>query len=413
MKKILLLIITMIPFNLLQGQENGYYRIKNRWLNTYINTEKALVCSEILPGWHSAIWSLEKVPNTNNFKIKNYWRGTYLNVEYGLGCSNILSAWQSAQWVLEKVEGTNFYRLKNVWLPKQYLNVETGKLRSSEILNGWWSAMWTLEPIKFQSSPQTPPPVATPPSRPKVWAVCIGVSDYAQNLNVAGLNDLTYCHIDAEKMYNFFRSTEGGSVPANQLSLLTNKQATKENILRECNRIFTQAAETDLIIFYFSGHGGRNLFCTHDNSLQHNELKNIIYGSKAKKKLCIADACHAGSWNKASLVDKAISSTQATDMYYEALGNSGDGIALFMASQTNETSIDDFELRQGLFTYYYIEGLKGFADTDFDKIITVQELYDYVKKKVSTRALAKWNNAQNPVLNGTFDHSMPVGVRVK
>jgi uncharacterized caspase-like protein len=141
-------------------------------------------------------------------------------------------------------------------------------------------------------------------------------------------------------------------------------------------------------------------------------LKNVIYNVKAKKKICVADACHSGSWNKNSTyAKKSLNAQQATDLYYESLASSGNGIALFMASQSNETSIDDHELRQGLFTYFYIEGLKGNADSDFDRVITIQELYDYVKKKVSSRAVARFGNAQNPVLNGTFDHSMPVGVR--
>jgi tetratricopeptide (TPR) repeat protein len=248
--------------------------------------------------------------------------------------------------------------------------------------------------------------------KPKVWAVIVGISDYAEDLNYQGLNDLTFCHKDAEQVFSFLRSAEGGATPSNQIALLTNSSATKENILQKCNRIFQQAAENDLIIFYFSGHGGENLFCAYDGSIKHGELKNIIYASKAKKKLCVADACHAGSWDKNSTyASKALNPNQTANLYYEALGNSGDGIALFMASQTNEISIDDYELKQGLFTYYYLDGLKGNADANYDRIITIQELYDYVKKKVSIRGLGKWNKSQNPALNGTFDHSMPVGIR--
>lgn len=250
-------------------------------------------------------------------------------------------------------------------------------------------------------------------TRPKIWAVCVGVSDYSQELNYAGLQDLTYCNIDAKKVYDFFKSPNGGSVPTSSISLLMDKEATSNKIISECRRIFGQASEGDLIIFYFSGHGGVNLFCTHDGHLKHEELKSVIYNSPARKKICIADACHAGSWNKNStFMKKSSLISQREDLLYQSLAASGSGVALLMASQSDETSIDDYEFKQGLFTYYLLEGLNGYADKNNNKVITISELYGYLKNKVSVRGLARWNNPQTPQLNGDYDANMPVGVSV-
>jgi hypothetical protein len=76
-------------------------------------------------------------------------------------------------------------------------------------------------------------------SKIKVWAICVGVSDYSTVLNDEGLNDLTFCHVDAEKVKEFLHSPEGGAIPSNQISLLTNANATKDNILNECSRLYT------------------------------------------------------------------------------------------------------------------------------------------------------------------------------
>ena len=40
------------------------------------------------------------------------------------------------------------------------------------------------------------------------------------------------------------------------------------------------------------------------------------------------------------------------------------------------------DLGHGVFTYYLLDGLKGKADLDADGIITVDEAYTYVSKKV-------------------------------
>lgn len=77
-----------------------------------------------------------------------------------------------------------------------------------------------------------------------------------------------------------------------------------------------------------------------------------------------------------------------------------------MSSKAEETSIEYRGLRQGVFSYYLIKGLKGEANKDNDKIITVTELYDYVKQNVQTYTSYK----QTPVINGNYDKNMPIAV---
>jgi Caspase domain/WG containing repeat len=249
----------------------------------------------------------------------------------------------------------------------------------------------------------------------KVWVLIVGISDYP------GISDdLTYCDDDARNIFNFLKTPQGGMIPDNQIKLLVDQNATYENITEWSEKIFSQANENDLLLFFFSGHGAVGNFYVNDEKgngafLPHTTLRNIMNQSKAKKKICIADACHSGSWEKAkkelASAGKNLSNDEMIRLYYSSLTNAGNGLALFMSCQEDETSIDDRELGQGLFTYYYIQGLKGDADKNRDKIITIEELYNYVKEKVSERSLTRWKNAQTPKLKGTFDHDMPIGVR--
>ena len=92
--------------------------------------------------------------------------------------------------------------------------------------------------------------------------------------------------------------------------------------------------------------------------------------------------------------------------YYTAFDNSDGGTALLMSSKGEEYSLEDKGLRQGIFSHYLIRGLKGEADKNGNKIVTIQELYDYVYKKVRNYT----GNAQSPTLSGEFDSRMPVAV---
>ena len=63
-------------------------------------------------------------------------------------------------------------------------------------------------------------------------------------------------------------------------------------------------------------------------------------------------------------------------------------------------------LRSGVFSHFLIKGLKGEADADHDKIVSIVELFNYVSGKVSRYTAG----AQTPVLTGKYDGRLPVGV---
>lgn len=239
-------------------------------------------------------------------------------------------------------------------------------------------------------------------TKPNVYALIVGISDYKS------IKDLNFCDDDANKIYEFLRSPQGGEVPDNQISVLINNQATKASILSSMETLFAEATEKDLVIFFFSGHGSAGgSFCPYDQNrgvtLSYGEISTTLLNCKAKHKLCVADACYSGGLNPEMFKFGLKSST---DIYYEALQSSIGGTALMLSSRSVEVSLEMPELGQGAFSYYYIEGLKGYADVNKNGIVSIEELYEYVKRKVQN----KTNGNQNPVLNGKYDSNMPIGV---
>jgi hypothetical protein len=235
----------------------------------------------------------------------------------------------------------------------------------------------------------------------KIWAVVVGVARY-QHMPV-----LKYTDDDAYQMFAFLKSPEGGALPDKQVKVLIDEEANRNNILRTMRQVFLKADENDVVLLYFSGHGLEGSFIPSDfdgfnNKLSHDDVKAIFKESKAKHKLCIADACHSGSMLAARSGNNYDPSLKR---FYTALADTRGGTALLLSSKGEEFSLEDQGLRQGIFSHFTIRGLKGEADADGNKVVTIRELYNFVSSKVKNYTA----NVQNPVLIGDFDDNMPVG----
>jgi hypothetical protein len=235
----------------------------------------------------------------------------------------------------------------------------------------------------------------------RVWALVVGVGRYAH------MPALKYTDDDAYHFYSFLKSPEGGALKDEQVRVLIDEDATRDNILRTMRQLFMKADENDVVMLYFSGHGLEGSFIPVDydgynNKLQHEDIKAIFEESKAKHKICMADACFSGSL----LAMKGATIDAALNKYYKEFESTKGGMALLMSSKSQEYSLEDHGLRSGIFSHYMIKGLKGEADTDKNKIITIKELYDFTYKNVKTYTAG----AQTPSISGNYDPKMPISV---
>lgn len=234
----------------------------------------------------------------------------------------------------------------------------------------------------------------------KVWAVVIGVSSYSH------MPALKYTDDDAYRMFAFLKSPEGGALSDNQIRILIDEDATSSNIRNTMKEVFSKAGENDLVMLYFSGHGLKGSFLPIDfdgfnNKLFHDEINEILGQSKAKYKLCIADACHSGS-----LLAMKGTAENALSKYYQTLAQAEAGTALIMSSKSNETSLESSGLRQGVFSHFLIRGLKGEADQNGNKIVSVGELFSFIYDNVRDYTGLR----QSPLIKGDYDEDMTVGV---
>lgn len=235
----------------------------------------------------------------------------------------------------------------------------------------------------------------------KVFAIIVGVASYQH------MPSLKYTDDDAYQLYAFLKSPEGGAIPDHQIKILIDEGATDQTIRKELKYIASLADANDVILLYLSGHGIDGAYAPGDfdgykNHLPYEDILAELNKSKAKHKLFIADACHSGSMIAASRSPLHIS----MENFYNAYNAAESGTAILMSSKKDEVSLEYGGLRQGIFSHFLIKGLKGMADTNKDKLVTINELYQYISSQVKSYT----NHAQTPSITGDYDKNMPVAM---
>ncbi|MEY3052766.1 MAG: hypothetical protein RLY31_2551 [Bacteroidota bacterium] len=298
-------------------------------------------------------------------------------------------------------------RIQGLWEKGRPKQGQTGVVPSE-------STPWVVpdtEPVPAAVSDQTRQEAMSATDRQpgmRVWAVVIGISHYPH------MPALRYADDDAYRFYAFLRSPAGGAVSEDQVRLLVDEHATLEHIRIALAGVSAAAGPHDVLLVYYSGHGLEGAFVPSDfdgvsHLLPHTELRNILGKSKARNKVLISDACHAGSMMSTPAGrDWVARGTMAADVsrYYEALMSSGAGWAMLLSSRESEISLEDSSLRAGVFSHFLVRGLSGEADLDLDRLVSLQEIYNFVKAGVRRYSAG----AQSPMLAGNYDPAMPLSV---
>ncbi len=214
----------------------------------------------------------------------------------------------------------------------------------------------------------------------KTYLLSVGICDYSSFFSK--VNNLRLPVNDANAIINLY--SHNTSV---DYVVLTDKKATRSNILRAMNKLYTLADDNDRIVFFFSGHGYSGGICASDTILGYQDIRHALSKVKCKNKFLFVDACRSGSLRKNDN-RKGVEHSETKSI-------------LFLASRNNENSIERRDMTNGFFTEYLVKGLKGNADANRDRKITTKELYDFVSSRVAIQS----NGLQHPVMWGNFNDS--------
>ncbi len=223
----------------------------------------------------------------------------------------------------------------------------------------------------------------------KTYVISVGISDY-QNIN-----DLNYTEADV-RVFNTIMAEHNAEIIS-----LYGSQATHTNVIKTIREVCGQAKSSDTVILFFSGHGYEGGFCCYDmkanshlGGLSYQEMQILLRNCRAGRKFVIADACFSGGLSK-----------QRTQLQVQSVTEND--VIFFLSSRLDETSLELPNGPNGLFTYFLVKGLSGYADQNEDKIISAQEIYDYVSTEVSSWA-AQIPHNQHPTIWNKSGLNVPI-----
>ena len=182
--------------------------------------------------------------------------------------------------------------------------------------------------------------------------------------------------------------------------------------------LLPKAAPNDLVFIYIASHGSPDpfepqklYFLMNDTKVANMpktglgmfELQELLdHIVRAQRVVVFIDACHSAGVAGTKLVtgrqlerlENNVFNLYASKLYRET------GRAILTSSDVNEISEEgaNWGGGHGVFTWALLEGLRGAADANRDRVVTAGELFDYV----SSRVRKETNARQNPrALSGT------------
>jgi hypothetical protein len=240
---------------------------------------------------------------------------------------------------------------------------------------------------------------------PDAIAVIIGVERYG------ALPAARFAARDAQLFRRYAAAAFGVTDDRNHLYLRTDADATGNEFRKlfgDDGWLSRRVRPTSDLYVYFSGHGAPDiksrtpyLLPTDADAAYPKETGyalNVLYQQlarlNARTVTVFLDACFTGATRTNGTL---FGGARPIVISIEHPALLKDNFAVIAASGSDQIASDFPAKRHGLFTYYTLLGLRGAADVDADRTITVGELEQYLARTVPTAA-ASVDREQTPVV---------------
>ncbi len=240
-------------------------------------------------------------------------------------------------------------------------------------------------------------------------AVVIGNSDYSN----PDVPDVEYALNDARTMKKYLLEVLG--YREGNIIYIENAKKSDLNLCFGTSDVFqgklfnyVKANLSDVFIYY-SGHGAPDLqdkkgyLMPTDADPNYVRLNgyplDLLYKNlekiPAKSKTIVLDACFSGGSQQGMIIKNA--SPMYIDVKTPLIG---ENLNLLTSAEGDQISSWYPEGKHSLFTYYVLRALRGEADVNKNRKVTLAELKKYLSEQVTYMARRKYGREQTPIVKG-------------
>lgn len=229
---------------------------------------------------------------------------------------------------------------------------------------------------------------------------------------------------DTQAIYTALTDAELCAYPPDNIRVLNDDKATKENILKELSWL-KEKADNDseaTIFIYYSGHGGVEEdgsyhLIPHDyNPFANPPLKTAVSAAEltealrkinAQRLLVVIDSCHAAGMATSKDPKKAETEAEINNILSrlkrvapsKGLSDSlkqGQGRAVFTSAEGEQKSYILSNNSLSIYTYHFLEALQGAGNNPGDTEVKLSNLMGYLDKTVEQTTQQEYDKKQTP-----------------
>lgn len=212
----------------------------------------------------------------------------------------------------------------------------------------------------------------------------------------ASVQRLRYAETDAKKMRQTL--VRLGGYPSSHIALLLSPKV--KDVLWQMLHIQRQilflrqrhGRSAQIVLFvYYSGHAKQGRLLLGKQTLSFRRIKSFMRTSQASLRLAIFDACESGKMLGVRGLKRLRSGFRFPAVH---LTPSASGEVVITATGANGKAHEDPLLQGGIFTHYFLLGLKGAADRNNDGHVTLEEAYTYSYSRSLERSIFSQHGPQ-------------------
>jgi hypothetical protein len=216
---------------------------------------------------------------------------------------------------------------------------------------------------------------APPDVRLRRYVLLVGVDDGGPTRA-----RLRYATTDARAMSRVLQSL-GGVAAGDVVFVSDASRAAVDGGFAEVERRLRAGATPGVrreLLVYYSGHSDEDGLMVGKDRVSYDELRARVHRAPADLRVVILDSCASGAFTRRKggvrrppfLLDTSI------DMR---------GHAFLTSSAADERAQESDRIAASYFTYYLVSGLRGAADTNQDRRVTLQEAYQFASQETLAR----------------------------